>query len=76
MVRRIFKLTLEGYGPFQICKILEADKVEIPDYHMQKMGMGLWKTREIKYPYRWTSSTVANILTKKEYLGHTVNFKT
>ncbi|MCR5294876.1 MAG: recombinase family protein [Lachnospiraceae bacterium] len=76
VVRRIFKLTLDGYGPFQICKILEADKVEIPAYHMQKMGIGLWKTREIQHPYRWSSSTVANILTKKEYLGHTVIFKT
>ena len=76
VVQRIFKLTLEGYGPFQICKILEADKVEIPAYHQQKMGMGLWQNREIKYPYRWTSSSVASILTRKEYLGHTVNFKT
>ena len=32
VVRSIFKLTLEGKGPFQICKILEADKVEIPAY--------------------------------------------
>ncbi len=30
VVQRIFKLTLEGKGPFQICKILEADTVEIP----------------------------------------------
>ena len=76
VVRRIFQLTLEGYGPFQICKILEEDKIDIPAYHQQKQGTGLWKTREIKYPYRWSSSTIANILTKKEYLGHTVNFKT
>ena len=76
VVRRIFQLTLEGKGPFQICKILEADKVEIPAYHQQKLGMGLWQNRELKYPYRWTSSSVASILTRKEYLGHTVNFKT
>ena len=50
--------------------------MEIPAYHQQKMGMGLWQNREIKYPYRWTSSSVASILTRKEYLGHTVNFKT
>lgn len=43
---------------------------------MQQMELGLWKTREIKHPYRWNSSTIANMLTKKEYLGHTVNFKT
>lgn len=76
VVRRIFKLTLEGYGSFQICKILEADKVEIPAYHQQKMGMGLWQTRQLDHPYRWTSPTVTSILTRKEYLGHTVNFKT
>ena len=76
VVKRIFQLTLEGKGPFQICKILEADKVEIPAYHQQKLGMGLWQNRELKHPYRWTSSSVASILTRKEYLGHTVNFKT
>lgn len=38
--------------------------------------MGLWQNREIKYPYKWTSSTIAHILQKHEYLGHTVNFKT
>ena len=76
VVRRIFKLTLDGKGPFQICKILEADKVEIPAYHQKKMGMGLWQSRQLDHPYRWTSSSVASILTRKEYLGHTVNFKT
>lgn len=76
IIRRIFKLTLDGYGPFQICKMLEADEVEIPAYHQQKQGLGLWQNRELKHPYRWTSSSVASILTRKEYLGHTVNFKT
>ena len=76
VVRRVFRLTLEGYGPFQICKILEADKVDIPAYHQQKLGMGLWKNRELKHPYRWTGSCIAQILARKEYLGHTVNFKT
>ncbi|MBR5635795.1 MAG: recombinase family protein [Pseudobutyrivibrio sp.] len=76
VIRRIFKLTLEGKGPFQICKILEADHIEIPAEHQKRTGMGLWQNREVVNPYRWNSSTVANILTKKEYLGHTVNFKT
>ena len=76
VVRRIFKLTLDGLGPYQISQELEKDKIPCPAYHMQQMGLGLWKTREIKHPYRWNSSTIANMLTKKEYLGHTVNFKT
>ncbi len=76
VVRRIFQLTLEGKGPFQISKILEEDRVEIPAYHQQKLGIGLWQSRELKHPYRWSSSCVSSILTRKEYLGHTVNFKT
>ena len=36
----------------------------------------MWQNGEIKDPYRWTSSTIAGILAKPEYLGHTVNFKT
>ena len=76
VVRRIFKLTLEGLGPYQISQVLEKDHILVPAYHMQKLGVGLWKTRPIQHPYTWGSSTIANILTKKEYLGHTVNFKT
>ena len=45
---------------------------------MARHGAGLWQGRvdEIKDPYAWGSSTVAGILKKREYLGHTVNFKT
>ena len=76
VVRRIFQLTIDSKGPHQIAKILEADGIEIPAVHQQKQGMGLWQNRVLEHPYRWSSSTVASILTKKEYLGHTVNFKT
>ena len=59
-------------------KALKEDKVEIPAVHMAKKDAGLWKGRveEIKDPYGWGSSTVAGILKKREYPGHTVNFKT
>ena len=76
IVRRMFRLTLEGKAPYQICKIFESEKIEIPAVHQKKQGLGLWQNREIKDPYRWTSSTIAGILAKPEYLGHTVNFKT
>ena len=76
IVRRIFNLTMEGAGPYKIAKILEADKIDIPAYHQQKMGYGLHQSKNFEYPYRWCSSTIASILKKKEYLGHTVNFKT
>lgn len=76
VVRRIFNLTMQGYGPYKISKILEEEKIDIPGYHQQKLGIGLFQKKEFKYPYRWCSSTIASILTKQEYLGHTVNFKT
>lgn len=78
VVRRIFQMTMDGYGPYQIAKKLKEDQVEIPAVHMAKHGAGLWQGRvdEIKDPYAWGSSTVAGILKKREYLGHTVNFKT
>ena len=76
IVRRIFNLTMEGAGPYKIAKILEADKIDIPAYHQQKLGYGLHQSKNFEYPYRWCSSTIASILKKKEYLGHTVNFKT
>ncbi|MEQ2628964.1 recombinase family protein [Peptoniphilus lacrimalis] len=76
IVRRIFNLTMQGNGPYRIAKILEADKIDIPAYHQQKLGYGLHQSKNFEHPYRWCSSTIASILKKKEYLGHTVNFKT
>ena len=76
VVRRIYAMTLEGYGPFQIASRLTADKIEMPAVHMARHGEGLHKTRDIKDPCQWSTSTVVNILKRREYLGHTVNFKT
>ena len=78
VVRRIFKLTIDGYGPYQISQILTKEKVEIPAVHMSKLGNGLWQGRidEIHDNCGWHASTVAGILKKREYLGETVNFKT
>ena len=76
VVRRIFNLTLEGKGPYQIASILSEDRVEIPAYYHKKLGIGLWQSREIKDPYHWGSSTIVHILSNPSYLGHTCNFKT
>ena len=62
IVQRVFQMTLEGKGPYQIAKILSDEKVEIPAYHHKKLGIGLWQTRDIKDPYAWGSSTIVHIL--------------
>ena len=73
IVRRIFAMTLEGYGPYQIATRLAADKIEIPSVHLARYGEGVNQNRAIKDIYGWGSSTIVNILKKREYLGHTVN---
>ena len=76
VVRRIFSLTMEGYGPYQISKLLSEAKVEIPAVHLARFDEGVNRTKPVKDPYGWGSSTIVNILKKREYLGHTINFKT
>ncbi len=74
-VKRIFALCLDGYGPSQIARILEADKVLTPSAYWQSQDTSC-PARPTVTPYRWVSSTVSDILEKRDYLGHTVNFKT
>ena len=76
VVRLIFKWTIDGLGPYQIANLLQEKKVEIPAVHMARFGQGNNRHKQVKDPYGWGSSTVVGILKKREYLGHTVNFKT
>ena len=76
VVRRIFSLTLEGYGPYQIACKLSADRIEIPVVHLARFNEGVNRSKPVKDPYGWGASTIVNILKKREYLGHTINFKT
>jgi DNA invertase Pin-like site-specific DNA recombinase len=76
IVKRIYAMCMEGLGPYQICKILTAEKVPIPAYYQAIQGYGLWKNRDVKDPYAWNSGTICGILEKQEYCGDTVNFKT
>jgi len=76
VVRRIFAMTLEGYDPYQIANRLSQEKIEIPSLHLSHYGEGVNQSKTFKDPYGWGSSTIVNILKKREYLGHTINFKT
>ena len=76
VVRQIFRLTMEGFGPYQISQLLKQQKVEIPSVHLARYGEGVNKNKAVKDIYGWGSSTIVNILKKREYLGHTINFKT
>ena len=71
-VRYIFKLCADGLGPTQIAKRLQDEKVLTPTaYQLQKSGKLLPLN-----PFKWAQNTVARILERVEYIGHTENFKT
>ena len=76
VVRRIFRLTIEGKGPYDIARILFDDKVETPAVYFCKQNKGIWKSKEeFPNPYNWSGYIVGQILSKPEYMGHTVNFR-
>ena len=76
VVRKIFCLTIEGNGPYEIARILFDEQVETPAVYFGKKGMGVWKSRkEFPNPYNWSGYMVGQILSKQEYMGHTVNFR-
>lgn len=75
IAKRIFALCLDGYGPSQIARILKEEKVITPTIHFQRTGRATRNTPPDN-PYHWTGDTVADILERSEYQGHTVNFKT
>ena len=73
VVRRIFQLCIDGYGPTQIARILTEDKVLTPTAYAEMKKSGSVTCAK---PYRWAQRTIADLLEKLEYVGHTVNFRT
>jgi DNA invertase Pin-like site-specific DNA recombinase len=77
VVRRIYALTIEGNGPYQIAKKLFEDKVERPSYYLAKRGIGSHQANcNMDTPYTWNGEAVAAIIARPEYAGHMVNFRT
>ncbi len=76
VVRRIFALTIEGKGPCEIARILAEGKVERPTYYLNTRGIVKRPHHDPALPYAWSGNTIAYIIAKPEYMGHTVNFRT
>ena len=75
VVREIFRLCVEGYGPTQISNILTERKILCPTYYALEKG-GKPRTALPADKFTWNGPVVAKILDRMDYLGHTVNFKT
>lgn len=74
VVRRIFKLCIDGYGPVQIARILTESGIPTPTaYAISQSRNPNNKNAKIS---RWGANTICHILERLEYCGHTVNFRT
>ena len=77
VVRRVFSMTLDGYGTEQIAAALTADKLLTPVFYWKSKGINRpGKVKEGREPHCWNSSTIISILSKQEYCGDVINFKT
>ena len=75
IVRRMFQLAANGYGPGKIATIFNKEKTEAPGYYMSSRGYNKIHKLDESKKYDWLASTVGSMLSKPEYLGHTVNFR-
>ena len=75
VVKQIFSLCLAGNGPTKIARMLTEQEIPTPGT-LEYRRTGSTRRYYPDYPYRWATNTVVHILERKEYLGHTVNFKT
>lgn len=77
VIRLIYQLCIDGNGTTQIARILREREIDTPAYHAALNGEGRYKNNiESLVRYNWNSSTVKGILSRPEYLGYTVNFRT
>ena len=74
VVRKIYRLCIDGYGPTQIARILTEQGVPTPTAYAISQGRNT--CHKNAKTYRWGTQTICHILEKPEYLGHTVNFRT
>lgn len=64
VVRRIFKLCIDGYGPSKIARILTEDGILIPTAYAESKGYTT-SGNTFKKPTRWSEGTVERILEKQ-----------
>ena len=76
VVRRIFRMTLEGFGTEQIASALDNDNILTPMNYWQSKGLRRGGLKTDQRPSKWNSSTVVKILSLQEYCGDVINFKT
>ena len=75
VVRRIYRMALEGYGLAETAAQLAADGVVNPTYYWRSRGTSRGGSKSTVEPTKWGHTTVTKILTLQEYCGDVINFK-
>ena len=75
VVKQIYSLCLAGNGPTKIARMLTEQNIPTPGT-VEYRRTGSTRRYYPDYPCKWSTNTVCHILERREYLGHTVNFKT
>ena len=75
VVRRIYRMALEGYGLAETAAQLAADGVVNPTYYWRSRGTSRGGSKSAVEPTKWGHTTVKKILTLQEYCGDVINFK-
>ena len=76
VVRKIYRLCLEGYGNEQIARMLQEEKIEVPRVYWKNRGEGRSGKKTQANPYKWCKTTIGKMLALQEYTGDVINFKT
>ena len=75
VVRRIYRMALEGCGLAETSARLAADGVVNPTYYWRSRGTSRGGSKSTVEPTKWGHTTVKKILTLQEYCGDVINFK-
>ena len=75
VVRRIYRMALEGYGLAETASALGADGIVNPTYYWRSRGVNRGGSKSTVEPTKWGHTTVKKILTSQEYCGDVINFK-
>ena len=76
VVYEIGLYVMDGFGPSQIARKLRERKILAPSAYFESKGIK-YPSKKQGDPCSWDSSTIADMMDRwREYLGHTVNFKT
>ena len=75
VVRRIYRMTLEGHGLNEIASALQADGINNPSYYWLSRGTSRSGSKSTLEPTKWGHTTIKKILMLQEYCGDVINFK-